>query len=426
MALKDTWNRLRQDLGRLLLKEEGSGYASDTYIRGLEEDDLPPGAYVDASQYGFGRRGNPDLLLFSAVAPFIQWKMRVYPDAMMALRKVGDHEKVASSPALDLLAKPNIGYDWVPLLQATVMELDCDGNSYWLKERANSGQVTGLYWVRRDTIEPDRAISEAMGELYYRYTPSGAGSIPVPATDVVHHRFGIDPRDHRLGISPLRSALRDLQTDELAQQHVHALLRNFAVAGAIVSVDGPASKEQLQELESRWQEKLSGRKKGRAIFVNKGVEIVQTNVAPKDMELSAARYLTEERMSALSGVPAIVAGVGAGLRRATYANFATAQKVAWQNTALPALRDMASAITRQLLPDFMMDGGLEFFIDTTNVAALQEDVSMLSDRLRGQYKDNLITRAEARADLGREVGPDDEVYYGAGMMAEEPMADAAA
>ena len=431
MAIKDTWQRLRRDLGKLFLREEGSGYASDTWVRGYGDDeDLPPGAYVDASQYGLDGRQRPDLMIFSAVAPFIQWKMRVYPDSTLGVRSRVDREPVNSSPLLDLLARPNLQYDWVPMLQATVMELDCDGNSYWLKERARSGQVTGLYWVRRETMEPDRALSEAMGESYYRYTPTGSGSYPVPATDVVHHRFGIDPRDYRLGISPLRSAIRDVQTDELAQQHTHALLRNFAVAGAIVSVDAPFSTDQLQALENRWQEKLSGSKKGRAIFVNKGVEIVSTNVSPKDMELSMARYLTEERVSALTGVPAIVAGVGAGLRKATYANFHTAQKVAWQNTALPAMRDMARALTRQLLPDFVMDGSLELYVDTSGVAALAEDELTLSERLRGEYKDGIIMRSEARADLGREVMPDDETYYSQPgpdmMMPDESAADAAA
>ena len=46
MALKDGWNRIRRDLGKLLLREEGSGYASDTWIRGLGDDDLPAGAFV--------------------------------------------------------------------------------------------------------------------------------------------------------------------------------------------------------------------------------------------------------------------------------------------------------------------------------------------------------------------------------------------
>ena len=421
MALKDSWNKLRRDLGKLLLREEGSGYASDTYVRGLDDEDLPPNAYLDASQYGIGRRSRPDLMIFSAVAPFIQWKMRVYPDALLGLRSTEDREPTASHAALDLLRKPNDSYDWVPMLQATLMELDVDGNSYWLKERARSGQVTGLYWVRRQTMEPDRALSEGMGEPYYRYTPTGAGSYPVPASDVVHHRFGIDPRDHRLGISPLQSAMRDVQTDELAQQHTHALLRNFASPGSIVSIDGVADMKTLKELEDRWNARLAGKGKGRSIFVNKGLTAEQMTTTPKDMELSMARYLTEERVSGLSGVAAIVAGVGAGLRRSTYANFQIAQKVTWQNTALPALRDIARAITLQLLPDFVMEGGLEFYVDTSGVAALQEDELTLSERLRGEYKDGLIKRAEARADLGREVGPEDDEYFGGGsVMMPEP------
>ena len=425
MALKDGWNKLRRDLGKLLLREEGSGYG-DTWIRGLGDDDLPGGAYADGSEYGIDGRNRPGLMLYSAVAPFIQWKMRVYPDARLGLRSATDREPVESNPLLDLLRQPTAHYDYSTLLQATVMELDVEGNSYWLKERTRAGQVTGLYWVRRECIEPDRPLSEAMGELYYRYSPTGSGSYPVPASDVVHFRFGIDPYDHRIGISPLRSAMRDVQTDELAQQHTSALLRNFAAAGSIVSIEGPSDAKTLQALEKRWHEKLTGRMKGRSIFVNKGVQVHQTTVTPKDMELSMVRYMTEERVAALTGVAAIVAGVGAGLRRGTYANFETAQKVTWQNTALPSLRDIASALTRQLLPDFGLEQ-MEMYVDTAGVDALQEDSTKLSERRRNEWKDQLITRAEARADLGRDVSPEDDIYHGGGGgMMEEEMADAAA
>ena len=431
MALRETWNKVRRDLGKLLLREEGSGYASDTYVRGVDfegDEALPDGAFVNSTDLGLGgRTRNPDYMAYSAVAPFILWKMRAYPYAKMALRSAADKKVVHTSPLLTLLKKPTKRYDWSTLLQATVMELDIDGNCYWLKERTRVGEVTGLYWIWRETIWPDRALSEAMGELYYRYTPSGSGSYPVPASDLVHFRFGVDPRDHRLGISPLRSAIRDVTTDELAQEHTLALLRNFAAAGTVVSVDGNVAKSDLQEMEKRWHEKLSGRRRGRSIFVNKGLAVHETMTTPKDMELSLVRYLTEERMAGLTGVPAIVANVGAGLRRSTYANYAAAKRAVWEDTAIPALGDIASALSWQLLPDFVSsDVGMEVWVDTSGVPALQEDNTKLSERRRSEWRDRLITRAEARADLGREVGTEDEVYFDGGIMNQKEKDDAAA
>ena len=293
MAIKDRWTELRKNLGRLLLGH-GGGYGADTFVRGIHDSGLPDeyiDAYVDAGAYGLGGRAGGDLMLYSSVAPFIHWKMRVYPDALPSLRrKQGDrYEVVPDSPFLQLIARPNAQQDWVSILQATIMEMDVDGNSYWLKERNNGGNVTGIYWVRRNTIWPDRELSEAMGELYYLYTPGSgrkSGSYPVPAVDVVHHRFGIDPRDHRLGISPLRAALRDVMTDELAQRHTAALLENFASAGTLVGVDGGLGADQLEALEQKWHDKLGGRRKGRTLFVNKGINATQMTTTPKDMELS--------------------------------------------------------------------------------------------------------------------------------------------
>ena len=429
MALRDAWNKVRRDLGKLLLREEGSGYGSDTWVRDADfegDEALPSGAFVNSTDLGLGgRRGQPDFMLYSAVAPFILWKMRAYPYARMALRDSTDHKKVINpSSFLDILKNPNRFYGQTEMLQTSIMELDCDGNSYWLKERTRAGQVSSIYWIRRETIWPDYALSDSMGEMYYKYTPSAAGSYPVPASDVVHLRFGIDPRDHWLGMSPLRAAITDVTTDEMAQQHTLSLLRNFAAAGTVVSVDGTVDRDTLKEMEKRWHQKLTGKLKGRSIFVNKGLTVHEMSTTPKDMELSLVRYLTEERMAGLSGVPAIVANVGAGLRRATYANYHAAQKAAWENTAIPALGDIAAALSRQLLPDFSSDDGLEVWVDTSGVPALQEDNSKLSERRRAEWRDRLITRAEARSDLGRDVKSEDDVYFDEGQ-SEELMADAA-
>ena len=153
MALRDAWKKVRRDLGKLLLREEGSGYGSDTWVRDADfegDESLPSGAFVNSTDLGLGgRRGQPDFMLYSAVAPFILWKMRAYPYARMALRNSTDQKKVVDPGSfLDILKNPNYFYGFTEMLQTSVMELDCDGNSYWLKERTRAGQVSSIYWIR--------------------------------------------------------------------------------------------------------------------------------------------------------------------------------------------------------------------------------------------------------------------------------------
>ena len=414
MALADRWNQLRQNIGKLLLNERFLISAHD-WMRGPSQG-LDPYKPIQK---------RTDLILASVVAPFVQWKMRVYPDARLALRRrVGDeYEVVAESPFLDMLANPNPDYDFVTMMQATIMELDIDGNSFWLKERTNAGKIAGLFWVPRTTIQPDDVFSKEMGEPYYAYSPNNYERLPVAATDVVHHRFGIDPRNWRLGLSPLGSAMREVMTDELAARHTAALLLNFATPSMLISISSPSSKDDLLKMEKRWKDKVGGDNVGTAVFVNSDLKAETITTSPKDMELAAIRYLTEERVSSLLGVPAIVAGTGAGLRHATYANFDTAQRTVWLNTALPALREFAAALTRQLLPDFDIDMQHSVYFDTTHVAALQEDTERKSTRLISEFQGGLITRAEARMDMGRVVAPEDEMYFGAGAEMEMQGAD---
>ena len=407
MALSERWNALRQNIGRILLGQEGA-YSSDIWVRGL--DKKFPNAFVQWNT-------RSDLMLASVVAPFVQWKMRVYPDARLALRRrIGDeYEVVIDSPFLELMMNPNELYDFVTMMQATLMELDIDGNSFWIKERRNSGVVDAVYWVPRHTIEPDKKLSNAMGEPYYRYTPGSSGPLPVPATDVVHHRFGIDTQDYRLGLSPLASAMREVMTDELAAWHTSMLLKNSAMPNTLISMEGPPlPPEALARMEEQWNAKVGGDGRGSTMFTSRKMDVHTMTTTPKDMELSSVRYLTEERISALLGVPAIVAGTGAGLRHATYANFDTAQRTVWLNTALPALREFSSALTRQLLVEFNDDPMMSVYFDTTMVAALQEDTERKSTRLISEFQGGLITRAEARMDMGRTVTPEDEMYISSG------------
>ena len=51
----------------------------------------------------------------------------------------------------------------------------------------------------------------------------------------MHFRFGIDPLNDRLGISPLRTALRELYSDAQASRWTATALENMAMPGLILS-----------------------------------------------------------------------------------------------------------------------------------------------------------------------------------------------
>ena len=111
------------------------------------------------------------------------------------------------------------------------------------------------------------------------------------------------------------------------------------------------------------------------------VEVV--SFSPDQMKLQELRRLPEERVSAVLGVPAILAGLGAGLDSATYNNtaelreFFTEQKLSTYYGKL-----LLTELTHQLLlPDFG-DEDVMCEYDVNNVRALQTDMDNLYKRVK--------------------------------------------
>ena len=71
--------------------------------------------------------------------------------------------------------------------------------------------------------------------------------------------------------------------------------------------------------------------------------------SPEQMNLNQLRRLPEERVSAVLGVPAILAGLGAGLEAATYNNTRELREFFTEQKLIPLWQTVANEITSQLL-----------------------------------------------------------------------------
>ena len=134
--------------------------------------------------------------------------------------------------------------------------------------------------------------------------------------------------------------------------------------------------------------------------------------SPQQVDLRALRRIPEERISAVTGVPAIVAGLGAGLDRSTFANFGEAREAGYEENLIPTQRILASQIDRQLTPEFVADPN-QFLtdFDTTEVRVLQEDQNALWTRASDAAAKGLITIAGFKQQVGLEVDPEKDAYF---------------
>jgi phage portal protein BeeE len=118
------------------------------------------------------------------------------------------------------------------------------------------------------------------------------------------------------------------------------------------------------------------------------------------MDLTAIRRMPEERITALLGVPASVAGLGAGLDRNTFSNSEKEDDKAWHNNIIPSQRRFAATLQLHLLPLLGTPATERVSFDLSQVKALQDDASALYDRLAVAYNSGWLKRGEARQAAG--------------------------
>ncbi|KKL99671.1 hypothetical protein LCGC14_1812090 [marine sediment metagenome] len=205
----------------------------------------------------------------------IRWLQRAFKEATITVTV--DGEIAENDPLPELIATPNEFYSSDHLYAGTLWSLLTAGNAYWLKVRNGNGKVVELWWVPDQLVEPKWPDDGDVFISHYQYNVGGK-EIKLEPADVVHFRDGVDPQNMRKGLSPLRSLLREIWTDNEAAVFTAALMRNGGVPGLVISPDEPGAtitqaeaehaKEFFRTVHARttWQaDCYVGQNQGRAI-----------------------------------------------------------------------------------------------------------------------------------------------------------------
>ena len=142
----------------------------------------------------------------------------------------------------------------------------------------------------------------------------------------------------------------------------------------------------------------------------RSVKVTPLGFDPQQMDVKALRRIPEERVSAVLGVPAIVAGLGAGLDRSTFANMAEAREMAYESNIIPNQRLFAADLTSQLLPEWDATGKQRVAWDYKAVRVLQEDQNKLWVRVDTAVRGGWLTVARAQEMVGEQAEEADAVY----------------
>lgn len=343
----------------------------------------------------------------AALMASVLWAARNFPEAPLALEQVKAGGKgntpLPEHDLVKLINQPNPYYSGEQLWRGTIVDW-MFGDAYWRKIRGPYDKVTQLWWIPSFLVEPKWGSTKSYVDYYeYKYD-SQEDPEKIPARDIVHFRNGLDPNNTRKGLGPLKILLREIFTDDEAANYVASLLANLGVPGLVISPasdNGRIAPEDVDQIKAAAETRWTGINRGRAMVLSVKALVSMLSFSPDQMKVRDIRTIPEERITAILGIPAIVVGLGAGLQRSTFSNFAEAREAAYESFMIPNQRLLASEIRVQLLPDFVAAvEQYRVFFDLSEVRVLQQDENEIHTRAHNGLKSMLLMIDEARDMVG--------------------------
>lgn len=362
---------------------------------------------------GRDREGLDSNVIMAPVA----WIMRTFTEAVARVErrdgKIWDY--VEGHDLERLIERPNDWYDGDALWKATCLSYVLKGDAYWHKIRNAFGDVIELWYRPHWLIKPHSPQDGSAFIDYYEYHHGYGPPERLAPRDIVHFRFGLDPRDPRCGFSPLTPLIREVMTDDEAAAFSYTVLKNMGVAGFVLAPSGEKylpNDQEVEKLKDYLQTQFTGEGRGDAMVFKFPVSVVPMGVDPSKMTMSDMRNIAEERVCAMLGLPAAVVGFGSGLEATKVgATMREMRQLAWIQCLSPMQRSMARQLTAQLLSEFVAQRGrFRVKFDASDAATFTEDGDMLAQRVATLVGAGILRVDQGQAMAGIEVDDTQKVY----------------
>ena len=303
--------------------------------------------------------------------------------------------EVTSGLLYDLINHPNETDDWYSFIEQLVTYLMVAGNAYVYKERARTSKVSGLYLLRPDRV---RIIGASYGASGYVYEVGGKDHY-IDAGDICHLSLP-NPGADLYGLSPLQVLARTVNLDLNMTDFAKVYFQNAGVPSGLLKLKRRLNtQEEASTIRSRWRSQFGGKNNfHRVAILDEDAEYQPMASAPKDMAMSELHDLTESRICAVFGVPAILVGANVGLQRSTYSNYREARLTFHTETLEPLVGRILRYLNHHLFGEYA--GNETLTADWTAMKASLDDQADQTNRVNALYTGGVITLNEARGKLG--------------------------
>lgn len=319
--------------------------------------------------------------------------LRVYRDVD------GQPEELPEHPVRQLMSAPNPGMSEAEFLLLTVLYMDTCGFAAIEKVRSANGRVVELWHLRPDWIKP---IPREEGPPDWEYRIPGRDAVILPMDDVLIITGNPGTELKYTGVSPIAIALREIGVENDATEFLKLFFQyGGAPRYALVSPTQITDQARADAMRERWQQTYGGIQNWTSVaLLHGGLDIRQVGTNIDEMAYPQLRMLTEAKICSAFGVPPILIGAQVGLEKATYSNFEEARRTFYEDTIVPLWARLDGALTRDLLVEFETDRAVSVGFDTSDIAALQEDVTPAWQRATAAFTAGAITLNQFQREVG--------------------------
>lgn len=285
------------------------------------------------------------------------------------------------------LEKPNPLQTWNDIFKLDKIYLRTTGNAYWLmispEDGRNKDVPTMVYSLPAHLM---KIVLKKDADLLYDENPishymliDGQSYIKFKAKDVIHFKypnpFWTLQGNHLYGLSPLKAALRNIESSNDALDQNVKTMKNSGVFGFLHSKDTPFTAEQAVQIKDKLNEMDSNPTRLSKI-AGTSANLAFTRISLTTEELQPHNFIKHDQKT-ICNVLSWSDKLLNNDEGAKYDNMKTAMKMVVLNNLVPDFRIIEEKLNKEFLPKFK---GYEKSIiewDISELPEMQDDISTL-------------------------------------------------
>lgn len=187
-------------------------------------------------------------------------------------------DRPSSIPAV--LKKPNNFQTWQQFMEQWMLSKNSAGNTYVLKVKNSSGEITALRILNPRQVTP-LVSDDGESAVFYQVNPEPLDGINdtqviIPAREIIHDRFNCIYHP-LVGLPPVFAS-------GLAAMHGHSILedsaqffKNGGRPGGVITVPGNVNADKIAEIKKTWESGYSGANAGKTAVLADGMTYTANN-----------------------------------------------------------------------------------------------------------------------------------------------------